>query len=185
MIRLIVAGMIILAITGCSPGAPPAVPDPRAGAPLPAATRDLGPLAADPCEALDGDSAGALGLNSTGEVRTVNTGDRSCWWNAPDDSQFLSIIIFPGRDALADAYRLRKFAVFEPSIAGDLPATREQASEESTSCTITVGVAAGQGFVVTVDDQAAAAGRRASQACGRAQLVAERIVAALPPLPGK
>jgi hypothetical protein len=142
-------------------------------------------LAADPCRFLDAESASALGLSPDGEPRSVSTGDRSCWWSASDDSQFLSVIVFPNRDALVDAYRLRKFAIFEPSMVDAFPATRERASVDSTSCTITVGVAAGQGFIATVDDQAAAAGRRPSLACERAQQVAERIVAALPPLAGK
>jgi hypothetical protein len=183
--KLLSVAVLIVALVACSPVAPSAPPDPRAGAPLPAQVRDVGSLATDPCRALDNPSAREFGFGSPGELRPVSTGDRSCWWTAPDDSQFLSVILFPRRDPLVDAYRLRRFAIFEPLSVGNFPATREQASAESTSCTVTVGVAEGQGFVATVDDQAAASGRRENQACGVAQQVAERIVAALPPLPGK
>lgn len=185
MIRFVLAAMLLVAVAACAPPAPVTTPDPRAGAPVPIEARDVGALASDPCQVLDSSSAAALGFSSDGEPRTVGTGDRSCWWTAPDDSQFLSVIVFPQRDALVDAYRLRKFAIFEPSTIGPFPATRERASADSTSCTITVGVSSSQGFVATVDDQAAAAGRRQSEACDRAQQVAERIVAALPPLAGK
>lgn len=184
MIRLFVVALFTAALAACA--APtPSVPDPRSGAPMPAESRDVSALAADPCRALAAESAAAFGFAPDGEQRSVSTGDRSCWWTAPDDSQFLSVLVFPNRDALVEAYRLRKFAIFEPSTVDAFPATRERASAASTSCTMTVGVAPGQGFIATVDDQSAAAGRRPSQACERAQQVAERIVAALPPLPGK
>ncbi|MEJ2888800.1 DUF3558 domain-containing protein [Actinomycetospora aeridis] len=184
MSRLLVAVLLLAVVAACSQPSPPAAPDPRAGAPVPPGGRDVTVVASDPCRALD-DAVSESGFSSPGEQRTVASGDRSCRWTAPDDSQFASAIIFSGRDVLADAYRLRRFAIFEPSAVAGFPAVREQASAESASCTITVGIQEDQGFIVTLDDQAAASGGLSSQPCARAQEVAERIVAALPPLPGK
>jgi len=81
-----------------------------------------------------------------------------------------------------DTYRVRQFALFAPITVAGLPGTREQASAGSLSCAITVGTAEGQGFIMNFDQGSLASGGQAGDPCGEGQRVAERIVAALPPL---
>jgi hypothetical protein len=88
------------------------------------------------------------------------------------------------RDILVDTYRTRQFAIFLPASIGGLPATVEQTSSDSISCNVTVGTAQGQGFLVIYDGVFNARGQP-DDPCEKAEQIAERIVAALPPVPGK
>ena len=90
-----------------------------------------------------------------------------------------------GRDVIVDTYRVRLFALFQPTDIGGLPGTLEQSYAGSTACTITVGTAQDQGFVATYTQLEVGAGEHADDPCGRGRRVAERIVAALPPMNGK
>lgn len=110
------------------------------------------------------------------------TGERVCDRGGPARERDLSFIVIPARDVLVDTYRTRQFALFSPATVGGLPATIEQSSEGSISCTVTVGTAQDQGFILNQDEYGQG---EPADPCGRALQVAERIVAALPPLPGK
>ncbi|MHC1558053.1 DUF3558 family protein [Actinomycetospora sp. C-140] len=185
MIKRLLCLLTLALVASCGQAAPQPPSDQRFGAPLPGTTRDLGVAANDPCRLLDRGAWSRLGFNPTGELRLLSTGERSCWWTAPSDDQFVSVIVSPARDVLVDAYRLRKFAILQPITIGGLPGTREQASADSFSCTVTVGTAVGQGLIATYDDQAAASGRHAVRACPQAEAVATEIVGSLAVPPGK
>ena len=91
----------------------------------------------------------------------------------------------PARDVLVDTYRVRQFALFRPTMAGPLPATIEQSAPDNVSCTVTVGTAENQGFILNYSEYELGPDGQAHDPCGRGVRVAERIVASLPPLPGK
>lgn len=183
----LIAVLVAAVFSSCSTPTPvPPAADPRSGAPIPSAPRDVRPASLAPCENLLSSAEWeALGFSPAGTSRITATGERSCRWVGPSDERFISVIAFPDRDPLVMRYTARQFSVFQPSSTGGLPSTREQASQESFSCTLTVGTAEGQGFVVTYDDRTLGRDQRPGGPCARAQEIAERIVAALPPLPGK
>ncbi|MEJ2862778.1 DUF3558 domain-containing protein [Actinomycetospora flava] len=185
MIRPAVYLAILFCLGACATSQPPAEPPPdvRFGAPVAVAPRDVRSYGADPCAGpLTASDWESLGLTRSGSVKTLMTGERLCDRGGPNRERDVSFIVIPARDVLVDTYRTRQFALFRPTTVGGLPATVEQSSEDSISCTITVGTAQDQGFVV---DQNEYGQGQPDDPCGRAQQVAERIVAALPPLPGK
>jgi hypothetical protein len=173
---LFLAALVVLAGCGASPGLPPAPPE-RFGAPPISSPHDVRTFAADPCTGLLGDSELAgLDLSAQGRPKVLVTGDRACDWRSADGARYLTVIVIPRRDVLVDTYRTRQFAVFRPTQVSDLPATREQSYPGSITCTVTVGTAGGQGFVTDYTGSG-------SDACDAAQRAAERVAAALPPLP--
>lgn len=96
-----------------------------------------------------------------------------------------SYVIYPARDILTDTYRVRLFPIFVPTTIAGLPATLEQSTPDSITCTITVGTAENQGFVATYTQLEVPAGERPDDPCGHDQRIVERIIAALPPAGGK
>jgi hypothetical protein len=113
------------------------------------------------------------------------TGDRTCEREGIGDDQAVGIIMVVTSDVLVDTYRTRQFAIFRPTVIASLPATLEQSSPEDVSCTVTVGTADAQGFIADYSDYRFGPDGRPDDPCGHAQQIAERIVAALPPVPGK
>jgi len=108
-----------------------------------------------------------------------------CRFEAENRRRFVSLIIVPDRDVLADTYRVRQFALFAPVVVGGLPGTREQAAATSLSCAVTVGTATGQGFIVNFDDGSFGPTGQPDDPCGQGLQIAERVVAALPVAAGK
>jgi hypothetical protein len=181
--------VVLLGLTSCSPEVTseegPAQ-DPRYGAPIPSAPRDVRPYSDDPCAGpLDAAMWESLGFAERGLRRSLPTSEVVCRREGRNRERFVSFIVVPGRDVLVDTYRVRQFALFAPTTVGGLPATREQASPESLSCSVTVGTAEGQGFIVNFDSASIGSRGEAQNPCRLGQQVADRIVAALPPLPAK
>lgn len=185
--RTFVASLCLVAAVSCS-SAPMLPPPPasRFGAPVPVEPRDVRSIATQPCATLLGTSEWErLGFTPNGSPRTVATGEQSCRWVGPRDERYVSVIVLAERDPLVVSYRVRRFAIFQPTTVSELPATREQSSSESISCTITVSTAEEQGFVATYEDRSSEADRAPGGPCARGQEIAERIVASLPPFPAK
>jgi hypothetical protein len=156
--------------------------DARYGAPAVVAPRDMRMLAATPCAGpLGPEDLRALGFQTPGRAQTLDTGERACQWTASDDVGTLGFTIVMGRDVLVDTYRVRQFAVFEPGTVAGLPAVAERSTPDSAICNVTVGTASDQGFIVDLTEGVRADGRLGDP-CGTGRQVAERIVAALPPL---
>jgi hypothetical protein len=180
--------ILALALVACA-GSPPLgqpAPDARYGAPLVSDPRDVRSFAADPCRGpLSSGEMQELGFDRSGRLDVLATGERGCVWDSPDGSQDVTFIVIEARDVLVDTYRTRQFAVFRPTTIAGLPATLEQSSTDSIGCTITVGTAAGQGFIADYYEGNLGADGQADDPCGRGQRVAERFAASLPPLPGK
>ncbi|WP_337994083.1 DUF3558 domain-containing protein [Actinomycetospora callitridis] len=184
------AGAVILALALAACGGSPPQPQPaqeeRYGAPLANDPRDVRSFAADPCRSpLSSGEMQELGFNGTGRLDVLLTGERGCVWDSQDDSQDVTFIVVGTRDVLVDTYRTRQFAIFRPTTIAGLPATLEQSSTDSIGCTITVGTAAGQGFIADYYEGDLGANGQADDPCGRGQRVAERFAASLPPLPAK
>ena len=116
---------------------------------------------------------------------TLPTGERSCEWRGPGREPYVNVIVAASRDILVDTYRVRQFTVFRPALIGGLPAIAEQTAENSLSCTVTVGTAEGQGFLVIYDGSIRGRTVNPTIRAGRHRTSRERIVASLPPLPGK
>jgi hypothetical protein len=110
------------------------------------------------------------------------SGDRACAREGPSRERYAAFIVAPTRDVLVSAYRSRLFPLFRPVVLDGLPATLEQSAQTDVSCTITVGTAEGQGFIVNYSEYELGPDGRPDDPCGKGQRVAERIVAALPPL---
>ncbi|MDD7939278.1 DUF3558 family protein [Actinomycetospora lutea] len=181
MSRLLgLAALAVALVAACGIPAAPA-PSPTAdrfGAPLVAAPRDVRQKS-DPCLALTAADLADIGMTANGRPKTLQTGDRACDWRSADGARYLTIIVIADRDVLVDTYRTRQFAVFTPIQVAGLPATSEQSYPDSTTCTVTVGTAIGQGFV---SDSTASDPR---SACEQAERAGQLLVAALPPLPGE
>lgn len=179
--------VVLLALAACATERPsPAPHDDRFGAPLPTAPRDVRSYGVDPCSGpLPAVAWEPLGFAAAGRLDVLTTGERACAREGSSGERAVSYIVVPTRDVLVDTYRTRQFALFAATTVGGLPSTIEQSSEGSISCTITVGTAQDQGFVLNYSEYARASNGQPQDPCGRAQQVAERIVAALPPLPGK
>jgi hypothetical protein len=181
--------VVLLGLASCAPevrseDGPPQAP--RYGAPIPSAPRDVRPYSDDPCAGpLDAATWESLGFSGSGLRRSLPTREVVCRREGPNRERFASFIVVPGRDVLVDTYRVRQFALFAPTTVGGLPATLEQASPESLSCSVTVGTAEEQGFIVNFDSASIGSSGETQNPCRLGQQVAERIVASLPPLPGK
>ncbi|GLZ45918.1 hypothetical protein Acsp06_21030 [Actinomycetospora sp. NBRC 106375] len=148
------------------------------------APRDIRPFATDPCSGpLTSPDWSGLGFSSEGDLRTLMVGEQSCVRQGTGNRSRVALIVVPARDVLVDTYRARQFAIFRPTVIGGLPATFEQSSSDSLTCSTTVGTADQQGFIVNFSAYAGAGD--AGTPCIGGQRIAERIVAALPPLPGK
>jgi hypothetical protein len=173
-------------LAACSTPAapPPALPD-RHDAPVVIAPRNVASFAPAPCAGpLPPSALRDLGFDGPGRPTRLATGANSCTWEDYGSEQALSLTIYPGRDILVDTYRTRLFAIFMPFEVDRLPAVAERSSTDATACTLTVGTAPDQGFVATYTQLEVAAGERPDDPCGRGKRIVERIVAALPPLPG-
>lgn len=180
MIKALGLAIGLLMLVGCGNTAPlsPAPSDDRFGAPSVTAPRDIR-QESDPCQAFTPSELAEMGLSSGGRPKTLQTGSRACDWRSGDGGQYLTIILVPDRDVLADTYRTRQFPIFVPFQVAGLPAVSEQSYAGSTTCTVTVGTASGQGFV------ADSTGSDSSTACRQAERAAQLLVAGLAPLPGK
>lgn len=177
--------LVLVACTSESPS-PPAPTIDRFGAPPVESPRDVRALGQNPCSGpLDATGWRELGLETTGSVETLMTGDRLCDREGLNGERALSFILIPARDVLVDTYRVRQFALFRPTMVGPLPAAIEQSAPDSISCTVTVGTAENQGFIVNYSEYELGSDGQADDPCRRALRVAERIVASLPPLPAK
>lgn len=181
--RLVVVACLLLLVvlSSCGePRRPPGSPDPRFGAPVPGEVRYVRAAAIDPCGSLLAPSDWQkLGFSPNGSPRTVASGDQSCRWVGPQDERLVSVIVSPNRDVLVDSYRLRRFAIFEPIALGESPAVREQTSADSSSCTVTVGTAVGQGLIATYDERSPAAVVN-NPPCESLQRIVARILENLP-----
>jgi hypothetical protein len=104
---------------------------------------------------------------------------------AVDGDQAIGITLVVDSDVLVDTYRVRQFRFFQETTAATLPATLEQSSEEDVSCTVTVGTAPGQGFIVDYSDYRLGSDGRPDDPCATGRILAERVAAALPPLAEK
>jgi hypothetical protein len=187
VIARIVACMCLLCAVACGQPTQQAPPsqDPRFGAPSVSSPRDVRSLSADPCRSiLTPPQWRALGFDPTGEPVTLPTGEGSCEWRGPDREPYVNVGVAARRDILVDTYRVRQFRVFRPASIGGLPAVVEKTAENSFSCNVTVGTAEGQGFLAIYDGSLGSDGQ-ADDPCRQAQDIAQRIVASLPPLPGK
>ncbi|GAA4783635.1 hypothetical protein GCM10023200_16390 [Actinomycetospora chlora] len=141
-------------------------------------------MANNPCEGpLTRQELRTLGITVDGEPRSVPSGARACTWTDRNTLNEFSNVVYPARDILVDTYRVRLFPVFDATTIGGLPATIEQSTQDSITCTITVGTDAGQGFVATYTQLEVPAGQRPDDPCGRGQRIVEEIVAKLPPAP--
>ncbi|GAA4727971.1 DUF3558 family protein [Actinomycetospora chibensis] len=183
---MLVALLLVLGACAQESPSPPASTVDRFGAPPVESPRDVRPLRQDPCAGpLDARGWRELGFEAAGAVQTLMTGDRLCDREGLNGARALSFILVPGRDVLVDTYRVRQFALFRPMTVGPLPATVEQSAPDSISCTVTVGTAENQGFILNHSEYELGSDGQANDPCGRALRVAERIVASLPPLPPK
>lgn len=187
MLTRVAVLLLVLLVASCARPTDPTARSPlddRYGAPLPAAPRDVRSVSADPCSVLSPRQWQELGFDPDGARVVLPTGERSCEWRGPRRLPYTNIGIATQRDILVDTYRVRQFSIFRPATIGGVPATIEQTSAGSISCNVTVGTARGQGFLVIYDAPFRPDGQ-ADDPCGRAQQIAERIVASLPPLPDR
>jgi hypothetical protein len=186
--RLSLIVVALAAVAACSPTPQtPAQPQvERYGAPTVSAPRDIGPFAPAPCSGpLKAADWRDLGFSPAGAPSLLATGERACAHEGPETERYASVTVVPARDVLVDTYRVRQFALFRPTTIGPLPATIEQSSSDDVSCTVTVGTAADQGFILNYSEYRLRSDGRPDDPCGRGVRVAERIVSSLPPLPGK
>ncbi|MDD7968568.1 DUF3558 domain-containing protein [Actinomycetospora lemnae] len=178
--------VVLLAACATQQAPPPAPPDPRFGAPTVAAPRDVRSFGNDPCTGpLTAPDWDTMGISSIGVAETAPTGDRWCVRRGSTGDRSVSLTVVAARDVLVDTYRVRQFPLFREVVIGGLPAAVEQSSPDSVSCSVTVGTAQDQGFIVDYSEYEFRPDGRPDDPCGRAQRVAERVVAALPPLPAK
>jgi hypothetical protein len=169
-----------------TPGPAPPAPDDRFGAPPVESPRDVGAFAADPCSGpLSGEDWQALGFTQAGREEMLTTGERSCVREGPSTERYVSVTMALADEPLAGAYRARQFALFRPLVIDGLPAVAEQSSADDVSCTVSVATANGQGILLNYSEYGFRPDGRPDDPCGRGIRVAERIVAFLPPLPGK
>ncbi|MEJ2888798.1 DUF3558 family protein [Actinomycetospora aeridis] len=188
MKRTAVVLLLLIVMSGCSrsPAPPTPMPDERFGAPNISAPRDVRPFAGDPCAGpLSSGEWDELGFAGSAQRRTLAVGENSCAREGPGRQRYAALIVAGSRDVLVETYRTRLFPIFRSVDVGGLPAVVEQNSEQSVSCTVSVGTAEDQGFVLNYSEYELGPDGRPNDPCGRAQRVAMRIVAALPPLPGK
>jgi hypothetical protein len=186
MARVALVLAVLLVAVGCAQTAKPPGPQPeeRFGAPLPIEPRDTRAVSAAPCRSLlTPGQWQELGFDPEGEVVVLPTGERSCERRGTRRAH-VNVGVASNRDILVDTYRVRQFAIFTPAAVGGLPGTIEQTRPDSISCNVTVGTARGQGFLVIYDGFLDSNGQP-DDPCGRAEQIAERIVASLPPLPAK
>ena len=189
MIRLVMAVVaVFLAVSGCGtkePEAPP-VPsaDDRYGAPSVTSSRDVRGFAADPCRVLSSAALAQLGVQSPGQRQALASGESACAWKSADETERFGITVAANSDPLVDAYRSRQSPIFVPLDVAGLPGVSEVGATDAIICDLSVGTADGQGFVIDYTDPGRLAGG-VSDPCGKAQRVAERVVAALPPLSAK
>lgn len=183
MIRRVSICAVAFLLGACSGDSPPPTAPPvdqRFGAPVVAEPRDIRPFAENPCAGpLTPSDWRGLGFSSQGGVEILGTGEKLCDRQGPSNERAVSLIVTPARDVLVDTYRVRQFALFRSMTIGGLPATIEQSSSDSVSCSVTVGTAEGQGFIVNYSEYESSSGASGAP-CVRGQQVAERVVGALP-----
>lgn len=168
--------------TGARPAATP-LPVDRSGAPPILEPRNLASRAADPCGTLLTPlQLKNLGFGRPG-VPTRNAVDApTCTWTAGGvGSRTIAASVVQTGDLFVDTYRTRVLPIFRPHVVEGLPAVDSQASENSTACTTTVGVADGQTLDVSVA-RGTYADERDADTCAIGRRVAEEIVSTLPPL---
>ena len=182
------AGLLVvgLAVTGCSPfrevATRPSQPIDRHGAPVVAVPRDLRGRDRDPCRRLlTNEQLLSLDLPPSSAKSASTVGIPDCTWTAGNE-RIVTVSVWLGRDLLINTYRVRLFDVFEPTSVGPLPAVVQKSSPDAIACTVSTGVADGQGFETTWTELARASGRSTADPCERAKAVAETVVGNLPPL---
>lgn len=155
----------------------------RYGAPAVRSPRDLRALSNDPCRLLlSSAQLRGLGYRRAGELQVLITGYRACNWEDRTTKQTLTLVPYPNRNLLADAYRTRLFVIFQPTTIANMPAVREQSDPGSNVCTITVGISNDQGLELTYIQLEVAAGEVPDDPCGRGERIAEVVIGNLPPL---
>ncbi|WP_433784355.1 DUF3558 domain-containing protein [Actinomycetospora sp. CA-101289] len=182
------AVLVLLFLAGCTKtGAPQPVPpnQDRFGAPEVGTPRAIESFASNPCAALTREVWVQLGFAPEGRVESLSTGERSCVHEGVNRERYISMVVATTNDPLVGAYRARQFPIFRPVTVGGLPGVQEQSSASDLSCTLTVGTADDQGLLFNSSEYQSGSSGDRRDPCELGQRVAERIVAALPPLPGK
>lgn len=188
---VVLTAITLLILTSCSSGsavAPPeSAPRPtepdRFGAPQVTNPRDIRGRADAPCsDLLTPGQLRRIGFREVGETQQLMVGSTACNWDDRDTEQALTLVPYANRDLLADTYRARLFALFQPTTVADLPAVREQSEPTSIACTVTVGIADTQALEVTYTQLGLLRGERPDDPCGRGERIAEVVIGNLPPL---
>jgi hypothetical protein len=187
-VKLVGAALTLLFLAGCAQAGTPPTATPAAdrfGAPQVGEPRAVGPFASDPCAPLGSGAWEQLGFAPAGRPEPLSTGEQSCVHEGVRRERYVSMVVAVASDPLVGAYRARQFSVFRPVTVGGLPAVQEQTSVGDLSCTITVGTAEGQGLLFNYSEYQSGSNNVRRDPCELGQRVAEQVVAALPPLPGK
>jgi hypothetical protein len=194
---LAVAGVFVLNGTGLpqpSPAAAPPPPQNRYGAPVSTNPRDVRPLEANVCGALDPAQWTALNIQPAGRPGRAMTGWPTCDWKGVPDpelvrtlgpdlaesSEHVSISATSTNDDLVGVYASHMFTTTQATTIGGLPALVGQDPPYLEFCDITIGTAIGTGM--DVDYDAPTDPTAPANACPKALRIAEAVVARLPPL---
>lgn len=184
LLPLTLATLVLASVSSCSTAVPPApVTSPvndRFGAPTASEPLDVRSFGASPCTGPWAGTVVALGFPATGRQSQLETRYQACEWDA--GGEILGLVVYPDEDILVDSYRARLLPIFVPTTIAGLPAVIEQSSSNALTCTATIGTASGQGLAL---DYTRLSTRSTVAPCARAQQIAERIVATLPPLSSK
>ena len=169
---------LVLTVGGCSgtPSTMPPAPD-RYGAPVPPRSLDATAQANQPCGVLTEDQLRTFGLEPAGRLDPLPGGPPACVWEGPGFTQEVSVAVLPNRDFLVDTYRSRgMYQYFEPITIAGLPATAQQTTRGALTCTVTTGIALGQGLDVSATEY----GADPDPPCETARQVSEAVAANLP-----
>lgn len=178
--------LCLTVLAGCAaarPSTQPALPSPsstdRYGAPDVTAARDVGAVAAAPCDRLlTRTELKGLGFPAPGKARQL-FGVTECSWDAPD-GQNLRMYADPSRDLLVDTYRTQRRGFFQPTTIDGIPAVRQKTSAGDLNiCTITTGLGPTQALETTwngVGDPGPG-----NDACESAEQATALVIRKLPP----
>lgn len=167
-----------------SPPSPSAVrAEQRFGAPIIPTPRTLRDRVNDPCGTLlTRRQLEGLGFREPGQSRTSLGVFPECTWTDDETGHRLSIAVIVSRDLFVDSYRSRLLPVFRPTQVLGAPAVQQQTSENSTSCTTTVGVADAQSLDVVYDVASVGGSVAVPNACVGGARAAAEVISTLPPL---
>lgn len=112
-------------------------------------------------------------------MEVLPSGTANCTWSARQRDRLVTVAAYAHRDFLVDAYRNRPFPIFVPTTVSELPAAIQQSSPSAVTCTVTTGVAEGQGLDVSVGQFSG--GDSARRSCEEALAVSAAVISNLPP----